>query len=884
MKDLSELFNKGPVVVLQWKNAFGRQLEEATENVKELTGYAQDEFLSGAVSYADIIHPADRKRVENEVFRSRDSSEDRFSHTPYRIVAKDGSVRWVNDHALVSRNAGGEVDGFISYVSDITEQRKNDKSFGVVQKWKALIEGRDSPINIITTDYRVVAANQVLLDRIKKREEDVVGRLCYEVYQRRSEPCEICAPRIAMETKKINSVEKTLPGADGALYYFLTTAYPVFTEDGDILQIAEITTEITDIRRAEKKLWELSAEQRILLDALPAMVFWIDLEGRFVRVNQSFARALNVSSEEIQGKSLFDFYPEEMAARFHRDNREVVESGLPKLNIVEVVETPGGAIWVKTDKLPIPDFEGNVRGIIGLSMDITEVKKAERLVLEEKERLLATIRSIGDGVITTDNAGHVGLMNGVAEFLTGWSQEEAAGKSLSDVFVIIDTDSRKRAADPVETALNRKSTVALGESIVLISRKGVEYYVAASAAPIISQGELRGGVLVFRDITEKLNGEEELLKAKKLESVGLLAGGIAHDFNNILTGLFGNIELAKMSLPGDHKACRYIESANRSLERAIHLSKQLLTFAKGGEPVLEDVRIADTIQDIVSFNLSGSNVRTEIALPDDLWPLKADKGQIGQVFANLVINARQAMPIGGTIFIEGENLDSIVDETLPHLKGKFVRITVRDEGVGMSGSLIDRIFDPYFTTKQEGSGLGLATVHSIVQKHHGHISVSSRPGEGTAFRIYLPAEGQTEPLKNDVICGEYAMDNLLKMGRVLVMDDEEMVREVVGAMLEALGHHVEYASDGGEALQMYRQALSDKPFSFVLLDLTIPGGMGGKETAEKLRAIDPEVRMIVYSGYSEDPVVAHFADYGFCGRLLKPFKLEELKKVVQQLG
>ncbi len=1006
MKDLLELFNEGPVAVLRWRNETGWPLASATDNVAELTGYSKEELLSGAVVYRDIIHPEDRVRVLAEAARSGNAGLPKFSHEPYRIVTPKGDVRWVRDQKLVSRDEKGVIECIIGYVVDITaEKRLRDDNRDILQKCEALLDGRESPVNIITPDYRVVSANRALLCKLKTTADAVTGRLCYEVYQRRSEPCELCAPRIVMETRTIADVEKTLPGPHGELFHFCTTAYPVFDENGNIAQVIEITTDVTERRRAEEKLREIAEEQSILLDALPAMIFWIDRDGRFVRVNERFARALKSHPDAIQGKSLFDLYPEGMASKFHNDNVNVLLSGVPKINIVEEVATPDGTIWLRTDKLPIADPNGNVRGIIGLSMDITDQKraeealkesgeqyralfednvsvmilidpergvivdanraassyygyplaemrgmrmsrlntcseqqisenmskavsgerisfkfqhrladgtirdvevysgrierfgksllysiihdvtdriKAERQVLEERERLRATIRSIGDGVITTDQSGRVELMNGIAEMLTGWSQDEAAGRPLADVFCLWDKQRRERLVIPLEEALREKRIVGIADSAVLISRKGIEYRVADSAAPIMSQGELRGGVVVFRDVTEKLKTEEELQKASKLESVGLLAGGIAHDFNNILTGIFGNIELAKINIPPDHKAFRYIENANRSLERATHLSRQLLIFAKGGEPVLEDVDIADALRGIVSFNLTGSNVRAEIVLPDNLWPLRADKGQIGQVFSNLIINARQAMPTGGTIFICGENIRDMKNVMLPHLSSDFVMISVRDEGVGIPEHLLDRIFDPYFTTKKTGSGLGLATVHSIIQKHKGHAAVESRPGEGTTFRILLPAVNVPSPAVNCSTPTASLPCPVLSTGRVLIMDDEEMVQGVVGAMLEELGYVTESVYNGEEALLKYREALtSGKTFAFVLLDLTIPGGMGGKETAQKLLELDPEARMIVYSGYSDNPVVARFGEYGFYNRLMKPFTIDALRRALQ---
>ena len=503
---------------------------------------------------------------------------------------------------------------------------------------------------------------------------------------------------------------------------------------------------------------------------------------------------------------------------------------------------------------------------------------AQQDLLDEREQLFVTIRSIGDGVITTDTSGKVELMNNVAEQLTGWNQDNAAGRMLSEVFNIINEKTREAVEHPVNTVLAEGRIVGLANHTILISKDGTEYNIADSAAPIRNiKSDIRGVVLVFRDVTEQLKTEEELLKSKKLESVGILAGGIAHDFNNIFTGLFGNIELAKTGLSRDHEAYPQIEAANQALEKATNLTKQLLTFAKGGDPILEEVNLQQVVQTSITFNLSGSNVKAHLNLPDDLWQVKADKGQISQVITNLIINAKQAMHDGGSLYIEAENIKDLKESTARHLSGDFVKFSMRDEGVGISAKHVERIFDPYFSTKQTGSGLGLATVHSIITQHNGHISVVSKPDIGTTFTIFLPAEKSSHK-PAATTHPDLAEKPTSTPGYILIMDDEEMVRKVSAAMLKRFGYAVDFAVDGKTALEKYISA--DKrgnSFDIVIMDLTIPGGMGGKEAVNKLLAIDPEAKVIVSSGYSTDPVMANYSEYGFKGRLVKPFQMETLK-------
>ncbi len=385
----------------------------------------------------------------------------------------------------------------------------------------------------------------------------------------------------------------------------------------------------------------------------------------------------------------------------------------------------------------------------------------------------------------------------------------------------------------------------------------------------------------FVDITERKRIEEDRQKVEKLNSIGTLAGGIAHDFNNILAGLYGNISLAKGKLAKDfpdHPGFRYIEAAEKSMNRATALTNQLLTFSKGGVPVKESLSLNHLIEEVVQFNLSGSNVKPVISCPNDLWLALADQGQLQQVFGNLTINAKQAMPDGGYLHVLLENIE-IPDNRQPGLqRGKYIKITLADNGIGITPEHLKRIFDPYFTTKQTGNGLGLATAYSIIEKHGGQISVTSQLGKGTTFTVYLQAAlVQTlpaVPLTSDAPLRQ-------KAAKILVMDDEEMICDIIKAQLEDDGYRVETVPEGSLAVARYREALAEgAPFDLVILDLTIPGGMGGKDTVKEILALHPQARVIVSSGYAADPVMANYAEYGFKGIVPKPYNPSSLSNVL----
>ena len=382
-----------------------------------------------------------------------------------------------------------------------------------------------------------------------------------------------------------------------------------------------------------------------------------------------------------------------------------------------------------------------------------------------------------------------------------------------------------------------------------------------------------------RDVTEQRRLEEELRKAHNLESLGVLAGGIAHDFNNLLTGIMGNISLAKALMNPRDKTYMRLDEAEKAVWRARDLTQQLLTFSKGGAPVRKTASIEQIVMDSASFVLRGSNVRCEFVVPDHVWPVEADEGQMSQVINNLIINSDQAMPDGGIIKVHIENLPDGQRDQLTLNEDKYVKISIEDHGVGIPEEHLQKIFDPYFTTKQRGSGLGLATVYSIIKSHEGYISVESKVGKGTTFHFYLPAS------QNDPQATGLTKDASIKgSGRILVMDDEEIIREVAVEILGHLGYRVVAFCDGAEAVEEYRKALENgEPFAAVIMDLTVPGGMGGKETMKKLLEIDSKVIGIVSSGYSNDPILAHYRDYGFSGVAAKPYNMEEIGRGLHEL-
>ena len=646
----------------------------------------------------------------------------------------------------------------------------------------------------------------------------------------------------------------------------------------DLGNMLELNTIAEAIQHRDAEIVSTVKRFHSVLNSLDAMVYVVDLTTYEVLFINSYGQKLY---GDCTGRKCYSSLQtgQEQPCEFCTNHLLVDEHGKPTgVHAWEMKNTVTGR-WYDCRDQAIYWTDGRLARI-EIATDITGKKEAEEALLAEKERLDVTLRSIGDGVITTDVTGRVTYVNKVAEEMTGWTNEEALGRPSVEVFNIINEKTGKKCVSPVQRVIEFGRIVGLANHTALIARDGTVRSIADSGAPIRNrQSAVIGVVLVFRDISREKKMEEELLKVRKLESVGVLAGGIAHDFNNILAAILGNVELLGYRLPDCNSEVRtLLTDVRKATKRAAKLTRQLLTFAKGGDPVRAATSLPELITESAGFVLHGSSVRCRYVFPEDLWQVDADSGQLGQVIQNIVLNARHAMPEGGTIIITCSNVDDPAGEALLSVdRGKYVRIVIRDTGVGIPTEIIDKIFDPYFTTKQKGSGLGLAICHSIIHKHGGYITVDSVSGQGTCFTIYLPAvlsgdHGRQEDKK---------ISRAVKAARIMVMDDEEMLRNLARSQLSMLGHEVIAVADGEQAINRY-QELQDlgTPVDLVIMDLTIPGGMGGREAAQKLRLLDPQAKIIVASGYSNDPVMATYGQYGFKAAIAKPFNLAELSAVI----
>lgn len=505
-------------------------------------------------------------------------------------------------------------------------------------------------------------------------------------------------------------------------------------------------------------------------------------------------------------------------------------------------------------------------------VDITERKRAEAALRESEARYREVFENAIDGIYRAAPDGRFIAVNPALARMLGFATPEE----------LMDHDARTGGA-PLYVkpgrrgefrALLKDGRFVTGFESEVRRKDGERIWISENVRAITdADGAVRYYEGFVSDITPRRRLEAELMRASKLEAVGILAGGIAHDFNNILTVVLGNITLAEQDTEAQASVAALLRDAKRATLRARDLTQQLLTFAKGGDPVRAAIELPELLRETVDFALHGAKARAEFAIAPDLWPVNADKGQIGQVVQNLVINAVQAMPQGLVVEVRAENR-ALPGHTNPPLPaGRYVKLSVEDTGVVIPAEHLGKIFDPYFTTKQTGSGLGLATVYSIVKKHQGHIEVESQLGLGTKFHIWLPAAEAAE-----IKAPARRLDGDIAGARILFMDDEEGIRAMAALFIRRLGAEVEEAGDGAQAVEKYLQArAAGKPFDVVIMDLTVPGGMGGREAMQRLLSLDPGVKAIVSSGYSRDPVMANHKAHGFQGILPKPYGLEQMR-------
>jgi len=696
-----------------------------------------------------------------------------------------------------------------------------------------------------------------------------------------------------------NKITKPINNVINASSKIAKGDFDIFLPDSSIFEInclkkslidtAAELNEITSCLKNEKQqLAEKEENLRITLNSIGDAVITTDINGCVTRLNPVAETLTGWLSEDAKNKPLIEVFN-----IVHAKTRKVAENPVEKVietgkivglaNHTVLIAKDGTEYQIADSAAPIKDSANNISGVVLVFRDVTKEYQVRDNLAKSEEYFRSLMEQSPIAIQIYDKDGF--MIDANQAWVDLWKIDDI-NNVIGKYNILKDLQlSDLKISEQISKAFNGEliniPEVEFDPNIIDFS--GRKRFVKINAYPLKdSNGSFENIVVFNEDITYRKQAEKELKKTHMLKSVGALAGGIAHDFNNILTGIFGNISIAKAEIPNDHPGYVLLEEAEKSMNRATRLTKQLLTFAKGGLPIKENTMIGQIVKDVVNFDLSGSNVLPVFDYADSLWTAEVDKGQIQQVFSNLAINADQAMPEGGHLFISIKNTVVSEDE-IPNLKtGKYIKIDLRDEGTGIDSKYLDRIFEPYFSTKHTGSGLGLATTFSIINKHKGHISVKSKLGVGTTFTILLPAsEKAVQPDKNNIS----KQTNLsISDVRILVMDDEDMILKLTSRMLQKTCCQVETATDGEKAIEIYKNSLNaGKPFDVVIMDLTVPGGIGGKEAIKHILEIDPEAKVIVSSGYADCPVMANYSEYGFKGIIAKPYTINKLKDIVNQV-
>lgn len=722
-------------------------------------------------------------------------------------------------------------------------------------------------------DNRIIRVNRAFLDAVGFRMDEVIGRTSKEVGLL-SDPQERArAKEQIQKTGSLKGFEMRIIRKDGTMLPVLASSEIITVGKEQCIFTSAI--DITERKRAEEAL-RISEEKfsKAFKTSPDAIAINRLSDGVYIEINDGFTAITGYSPEDVVGRSSL---PGDLGIWENKEDRDRMVAGLSAhgelVELEAVFRMKNGQVLTGLMSARVIEINGE-KCILSTTRDISERKLAEQALFASEAKYRELADTVPVGIFECDLEGRLTFANAVLYQWFGYSEKDFR-KGMRVVEFVAEND-RERVRKTLGRLL--ASTQLVSNEYTAVRKDGSTFQIMSISTLLKQNGIPSGFRGIHIDLTEKRKLEVVLQNTARLESLGILAGGIAHDFNNLLTGIFGYIDLANIQSK-DKQISYYLSNAIGTISRARGLTRQLLTFAKGGAPVKKIGPLFPLVQETTQFALSGSVVSSHFDVPDDLWSSEFDRNQISQVIDNVIINAKQAMPMGGVIEISARNVTFGLKEHPLLEKGNYIRISIKDSGIGIPREILNRIFDPFFTTKMEGHGLGLATCYSIIKRHGGCVVVESEPGEGSTFFIYLPAVTDKPVIAKENKIPENRPGN----GVILVMDDEEVIRKTMGEMLKTLGYRIITKKEGKEAVDFYQDELNaGRTIDAMFLDLTVPGGMGGKETVLHIRAIDPHIPVFVASGYAEDPVMSNPDEYGFTASICKPFTVKELSETLEK--
>lgn len=914
LEDERNMFISGNVVVFKWRNAPGWPVEYVSPNIEALQGYSQEDYLSGKITIQDVVYPEDIKRISAEIEDARQSDSRQASEGDYRVKCKNGKTIWMRSYTTLVRDDEGKITHRLGYATDITERKEAEEKLAESElRFRTLVDNAPEAILIYChecrqfVDFNDNALKLLGLTREQLEQSDLPeisaekqsdGSLSKDLvrqYVRRAREESICRFEWLFQHSSGKTITcdvqiVPLPGeADLQLRISATDiSERKNTEDTLASVVRAVSAKVGD-----EFLETIAREMAQACGAKYAMVVEIaDSDCSLARtlvVRDGDATVDNFEYElagtpcESVIRNGICHYSENVATLFPEDKLLVemkVESylGVP---FFDSADRPLGFLAVlHTDRLPRPKLAKEVLTILAArtGAEIERIR-SDRFLRESEKRLTEAQRIAHLGYWSWD----------IEQDLVYWSDEIFRIFGISpttfeanyEAFLsFVHPEDLDMVKDSMVQTLEQGQPYKLDHRIVLPDGQIRHVHEQAEVIRDDSGAAIRMvGTVV--DITRRKLLEAERIKSQKLESVGLLAGGIAHDFNNILTVLIGNLNLMRTCYDDRGLLDECLDSADEATHQASQLTQQLLTFARGGTPVKKAASVAKLLRECAGLAVRGSNVLCRVTDCEDTLASEIDSGQISQVLNNLILNAVQAMPEGGEIVVSAERVILEADQVAELKSGEWVKFSVSDSGSGITPENLPKIFDPYFTTKTTGSGLGLAGAHSIIGNHGGAITVATEVNVGSTFTVYLPIL-ETEIVElvqktKSVTPGEFS-------GKILVMDDEGYLRDIANRSLKMLGFEVVGVADGeGAIIEFIRARQAGAPFDVIILDLTVPGSMGGVQALKRILELDPQVKAIVSSGYNDDPIMANYRDHGFCDILPKPYKLEDLRSVLQSV-